>query len=445
MPLIFRSFRAMLGLSLLTVPAFSADKTKVLRGPYLQSATPNSIVVRWRTDKLNKSLVLYGLSLSSMTNKATSAGDLADHVVPITGLKPSTKYYYAIASATNQVWKGGTEDYYFITPPKAGPAKPTRVWVIGDAGTANTNQMSVRNAFYAYTRDRRPDLWLMLGDNAYPNGTDKEYQRAVFDMYADLLRYSPVWPTIGNHDGHTANSPTQSGIYFDIFTLPTLGQAGGVASGTEAYYSYDYAHIHFVCLDSEGTDRSPMGGMAKWLKADLDATKRDWIIAYFHHPPYTKGSHDSDNKDDSGSRLVDMRKNLGPILEEGGVDMVLTGHSHCYERSWLIDGHYGLSKEFNKATMVKNGGDGRPDSDGAYTKASGTPAHAGTVYVVAGSSGQTSGGKLNHPAMYLSLNKLGSLVLDIDGNELNAVFLGAQGQKRDYFTIRKPAAAATPQ
>jgi len=57
--------------------------------------------------------------------------------------------------------------------------------------------------------------------------------------------------------------------------------------------------------------------------------------------------------------------------------------------------------------------------------------------VVAGSSGQISGGRLNHPAMFLSLNKLGSLVLDINGAELTATFLTDQAKVRDYFTLKK--------
>jgi hypothetical protein len=277
----------------------------------------------------------------------------------------------------------------------------------------------------------------MLGDNAYEEGTDKQYQKAVFEMYDVLSRSSCLWPTIGNHDAGSANSDTQSGVYFDVFTLPTRGQAGGVPSGTEAYYSFDYAHVHFVCLDSEGTDRSKNGAMARWLKADLDSTKQDWIVAFFHHPPYSKGSHDSDNPKDSGGRLTDMRQNILPILEEGGVDLILSGHSHSYERSFLLDGHYQVSTNLVPSKMIKNAGDGRPDGTGAYVKPSGTLPHEGAVFVVAGSSGQTSGGKLNHPVMYLSLNKLGSLVLDFSARDIRVTFLGDKGQIHDYFSLHK--------
>ena len=70
------------------------------------------------------------------------------------------------------------------------------------------------------------------------------------------------------------------------------------------------------------SDRSPDGPMAVWLKQDLESTSQDWIIAFFHHPPYTKGSHNSDNPTGSDRELLEMREGILPILEAGGVDLV---------------------------------------------------------------------------------------------------------------------------
>ena len=135
--------------------------------------------------------------------------------------------------------------------------------------------------------------------------------------------------------------------YYDIFSFPKLAEAGGVASGTEAYYSFDYGNIHFVCLDSDETIRASNGPMANWLRNDLANNTQDWLIAFFHHPPYSKGSHNSDTE----TELIQMRQNFLPILEEHGVDLVLSGHSHAYERSKFIDGHYGSSGTFNSGSM----------------------------------------------------------------------------------------------
>lgn len=424
--------------------------TTILRGPYLQSATPTSMVVRWRTDSTEGSAVTYGTERNQLTSVAKAEGVSTEHVVYLTGLKPDTKYFYAVGAAAlpspSAEKKASAEDApgravvnSFTTPPLAGPAKPTRIWVLGDPGTKNAVQTAVRDVYYKFTGNRSTDLWLLLGDNAYPDGTDADYQKAIFEMYPTMLRTSPVWSTLGNHDGKSANSITQSGVYYDIFTLPTQGQAGGVMSGTEAYYSFDYANIHFICLDSHDSDRSPNGAMMQWLKADLAATQRDWIIAFFHHPTYTKGTHDSDKDSDSGGRMNDMRAIFLPVLEQGGVDLILTGHSHVYERSWLMDGHYGKSETFNAAQHVKQKVSGRADADGVYHKPRARTPHFGDINIVTGSAGHASSKPvpLNHPAFYLSLNEAGSSVVDVDGLKLDFVFLNDKGEKRDWFTIVK--------
>jgi hypothetical protein len=276
----------------------------------------------------------------------------------------------------------------------------------------------------------------MLGDNAYPRGTDSEYQAAVFDMYPTVLAQTAVWPTLGNHDAISSSSVSQSGPYYDSFTLPTQGEAGGMMSGTEGYYSFDHGPIHFICLDSAGSS-TPSTAMLDWLTADLVSTSRNWIVVYFHHPPYSKGSHDSDDPGDSGGRLFAMREVVLPILESHGVDLVLSGHSHSYERSTLIDGHYGTSDTLT-ADMVVDGGDGSPSGDGAYVKNGAS--RQGAIYSVVGSSGKLGGGSLDHPAMHISLNELGSMALDVGPQSLEGRFLDDQGLQVDLFRIEKASA-----
>jgi hypothetical protein len=93
-------------------------------------------------------------------------------------------------------------------------------------------------------------------------------------------------------------------------------------------------------------------------------------------------------------------------------------------------------------------GDGRESGDGPYTKPTlGTGPHEGCVYTVAGSSGHTGGGSLNHPIMVSSLNVIGSVVMDVSGNRLDARFIDGNGTVRDGFTIMKgtgPAPDTTP-
>jgi fibronectin type 3 domain-containing protein len=408
-----------------------AHSQTITRGPYLQLGTQDSMVIRWRTDQPTDSVVHYGTAPDDLVSTTTLATVKTDHAVTLNGLAPDTRYYYAVGSTATTL-QGGDSSHTFVTSPISGTPKLTRIWVIGDSGTANANAAAVRDAYQTFSGSQEADLWLMLGDNAYPDGTDDQYQSAVFDMYPSLLRQTVLWPTLGNHDGHTADSATQSGAYYDIFTLPTGAEAGGLASGTEAYYAFDYGNIHFISLESYETDRSSTGAMMTWLQNDLMMTDKDRIIEFWHHPPYSKGSHDSDTE----SRLVEMRQNALPILESYGVDLVLSGHSHAYERSFLLDGHYGTSSTLTPS-MVLDGGDGREHGTGVYTKSAGLIANDGAVYAVAGSSGKTSGGSLNHPAMFISLNSLGSMVLEIADNRLDATFINGSGAVLDTFSIVK--------
>jgi cysteine-rich repeat protein len=416
---------------LVLVPKLSANAT-VSRGPYLQLGTPDSVVVRWRTFTASDSCVRYGTVQGSLTSSACLPASTTEHVVPVTGLLPDTKYFYSVGTSTT-TQEGNSADYFFVTPPEIGTPKPTRMWVLGDSGTADSNAASVRDAWLAVSGGVAPDLWLMLGDNAYNSGTDTEYQNAVFNMYPTVLRNSVLWPTLGNHDGISADSAMQSGPYYNIFTLPTSAEAGGVASGTEAYYSFDYGDIHFICLESYETNRAVGGAMMTWLAADLADNLANWTIVFFHHPPYSKGSHDSDVE----TQLVEMRQNALPILEAGGADLVLGGHSHAYERSFLLNGHYGTSGTLTPA-MKLDDGDGQETGDGTYQKPGGGPTpEQGAVYVVAGSSGQIDGGALNHPAMHVSMSVLGSMIIDVDGDRLDAQFIDDNGLVQDSFTIEK--------
>lgn len=139
---------------------------------------------------------------------------------------------------------------------------------------------------------------------AYPKGTDDEFQRKFFDIYQPTLRNTVCWAAMGNDEGYTSKGTSGIGPYYDAYVCPKRAEAGGLPSTTEAFYSFDYANVHFICLDSHDLDRSPAGVMAQWLRADLERTKAAWIVAFFHHPPYTKGSHDSDKE---GSLIEDAR------------------------------------------------------------------------------------------------------------------------------------------
>jgi hypothetical protein len=399
---------------------------QVLRGPYLQRLGQDRVLVSWRTSYLSDARVSWGPQPSVLTSTLMDPAVSHEHAIEITGLGEDEVLYYAVGTS-GELLAGADSDHWFRTSPAENNPAPLRVWMVGDCGTGGAQQAAVRDAYLAWSATHPAQHLFLLGDNAYAQGLDSEYQRGVFDPYADLLLNTPLWSTRGNHDADAAT-------YAAIFSPPVAGEIGGLASGSEAFYSFEIGDAHFICLDSFASDRLAGGAMMTWLAADLVAHDRLWTIAFWHHPPYTKGSHDSDDPMDSGGRMRDMREIALPILEAGGADLVVNGHSHSYERSTLLDGHYGLSSTFGPQYQV-DPGDGREFGDGPYFKIKGP--NSGTVYVVAGSAGKLTAAPLDHPAMPHTSLSLGSFVLDISGWRLDGSFLDVHAVVRDQFTIYK--------
>jgi len=411
----------------------------IVRGPYLQKSSFDRVTVKWRTDLPTASQINYGTTFANLDLQVTDNALTTEHEMDITGLNSSSVYYYEIGDNIN-ILKSKASDLYFKTSPNIATDAPYRFWVLGDPGTANNNQRAVRDAYYGYVGTDHTDGILFLGDNAYNDGTDDQYQNAMFqNMYEEKMKNTIAWSCIGNHDAHSANSNAQTGPYYDIFSFPTNAECGGIASFTEAYYSFDYGNIHFIILDSYGSDRSIGGPMYNWAQSDIQNTTQEWIVALWHHPAYTKGSHDSDTE----SLLVQMRERFLPMLESNGVDLILSGHSHSYERSYFLNGHYGNSDSFDQTahTIGYNGfGDGQIDGDGAYNKTMmGSDAGKGAVYITAGSSGKISNAPIDHEAMYYAVVELGSCVLEVHSNRLDIKFVRETGAVEDYFTIYKAA------
>ena len=435
-------------------------------GPYLQSPTPTSIKVMWRTDSTSSATVKYGTDPGNLTLSATDPTVTDKHTVSISGLNPFTTYYYAAYNDSIFV-EGGDTIHKFKTFPTSTDPGHVRAWCIGDFGKGNTKESQVRDSYPFDSIET--NLWLWLGDNVYDNGTEEEYVTKVFDSiygYKKLMKGLPFHPCPGNHDygvisppQSTVNPPSHTGPYYDFVDVYTGGESGGVASNYELYYSFDYRNVHFISLNSElGSLTTPSHNwtgasipfilpnnftssqMSQWLEQDLTANTKPWVVVYFHQPPYTDGSHKSSDLYEAYMR--GMRENYCPIFEQYGVDIVLCGHSHVYERSYLVKGSYGEDANINTSTMILQNKSGVLANGEAYTKSMvGANPNQGTVYVVTGNSGSNeSSPDFNHPYMYSEYGCdtcIGSFILDVEGAQLDGRFLDAYGNVRDHFTILK--------
>ena len=402
------------------------------RDPYLQNLTQNSVTVRWQTEQNRLGVLKYGTDPDQLNQ--TRFVDVAGKVqsITLTELEPDTRYYYVVGDISGYR-ELNTDIDWFRTMPAYDADKPVRIWAIGDSGQPGPVAEGVRDGMLRWI-EKNPrkgqeylNMFVSLGDMAYRSGTNEQFQAGFFDIYHDIVRNQSIWPVLGNHD-------SRRWTYFRLFDLPENGEAGGVPSGTENYYSVDYSNVHMVMLDSQDSSMSPGSEMLQWLKKDLKQNTRPWVIVALHHPPYTKGSHNSDDKGDSNGRMIKLRENVLPILEAGGVDLVLAGHSHMYERSFLIDCHYDYSKTFNHDRVISYGTQIQHKN---YKKPLNNAPNAGTVYVVAGSSSKVDMGPLDHPAMVVSRREAGSLLIDVDGNTLTTRFINPDSEVVDEFSIVK--------
>jgi predicted phosphodiesterase len=369
-----------------------------------------------------------------------------EHEVRLTNLASDTQYFYEIGSTTMALQ--GNAENYFVTMPPLSTKRKIRVVGFGDCGNNSQNQKDVRDAFISFRGTNPTDVMLLMGDNAYDYGYEWEYQNKFFDFYqSNLLKNCKLYPVLGNHDYNNSESATalrgDPVHYFECFTLPKNAECGGTPSGTEAYYSFDYGGIHFIMLDSYGTENGKKlydttGIQAQWLKADLTANTQKWTIAVMHHPPYTKGSHDSDAEWD----LALMREQVNPILERFGVDIALYGHSHVFERSFLLKNHYGMESTFSPNLHQVTPSTGRYDgsANSCPINLTSQKSKHGTVYVVSGSSGQVDGAAngWTHDAMQFSDNTTGGVFyFEVEDNRLDAFFLKKDKTIGDQFTLMK--------
>ncbi len=385
-------------------------------GPLVQQSGAESLVLVWRSAEAEIGWVSYGLAADQLQQVQLEAAPTRQHRVMLSGLQPATRYYYRV---------GESPIYSIKTAPLTGSGEPIRFWVQGDPGHYNDHTAAVNQAAWSWM-ERHPladgrdfDLWLTTGDNAYNSGKFSEFQRHLLQPYAARLPLHGYWPLYGNHDA-------RRDAFYRLFDFPTRGELGGVASGSEHFFSLNYGMVHLIQIDSEGLWGGDTVGLKAWLKRDLQANQQRWTVVMLHHPPYSKGSHNADRLYDSRGRMALVRHHLVPILERFGVDLVISGHSHVYERTHLMAGFYGVSDAFNPDRD-------QPDRRSPYLKSD----RRGTLYLVVGASYDSATAPLNHPAMAVATRERGSLVLDLEQKVLVGRYMDSRGAVLDQFELEK--------
>jgi uncharacterized protein (TIGR03437 family) len=372
----------------------------VVHRPYLQNLGADHVTIVWSARENQSAAVQYStdagfsqsapVSVRVLPAAETDMGfTLYQYQSQITGLAPGTAYSYRVTVGGENITP--ESDHRFSTP---GPG-PFSFLVFGDSGDGSSHQLATTLQMVT----EQPNFVIHVGDIAYQNGTFNEFTANYFEYYKTLMRRACFFAIAGNHEYYTPNAAPFLALHApptDTVPFADLGR----------YYSFDWGNIHFVGLDANLLDvqfPAARARMLAWLESDLSNSQAAWKVAFFHQTPYPISQHVDDVID------IAARQQFVPILERHGVQLVLAGHEHSYQRSKPLRG-------------------GVPVASGA-----------GTVYMVSG-----GGGGVLHPVSPQSyLDKEFSvwhyLKVEVDGPKLTIHAIGTDGKEFDRLVLTQPS------
>ena len=355
------------------------------RLPYVQAIDTSSAVIRWLAreevadrfeyrseddqDWVEAEVVVSDTGVPGLT------GPVATRTVRLTGLPPDAEVRYRVQGGQIPVGP-----FTFRTAPRPDAEDEVRILAFGDSGWGSQPQVRL-----AAEMGVDFDLAIHTGDIAYQIGSEADFTLRHFQVYRGLLVRVPFFPSPGNHDIRS-----EGGAPYDrAFVWPAPDPAA-------RYYSFRWGSVVFVALDTtdsqeadlpvptgaierepgRSTDgeelREGVGRQYEWLNRTLSAAAADstagWTIVYMHHPPFSGAIGLSGHGSD-----VRLRRSLAPLFQRYGVDLVLSGHDHHYERSFPLVDQRIQADGCGPAYIVTGGG-------GASRFARGTVTSPGSVY-----------------------------------------------------------------
>lgn len=296
--------------SLYPVLLFSQSTADIIKGPYLQNVTKNSITIMWQTSASTFGTVYYGINSPYEFSK-TDNNSVKIHEITLNNLLTETRYKYIVKSDQDS-----SKVYSFKTAVR--DSSHFRFIAYGDTRPRLNNDWSYHNKVAAAMKNVSPDFVLHTGDLVYRGDSEDNWQ----DFFEGAVIYGSeavLWPSIGNHDWYRDDNLEN---YRKYFSLP----------GNERFYSFNYGNAHFIAIDVHS---SYLEGsyQFQWLADDLYNTSHDpsirWIFAFMHYPYYNSGW-------DFAGRYSSLLTSIYPLFDSFNVDAVFTGHEHSYERTHLI-------------------------------------------------------------------------------------------------------------
>jgi predicted phosphodiesterase len=279
----------------------------ILTKPYLQAVTQNSIMVMVESTYQKPIEVEYGETDSygkkAQTTKIveTDAPKITYvHRIKLSDLKPYTKYFYKV-TGDDEVFQGS-----FRT---AAPKGQTFTFAaMGDTRSQVKKHAAVAKGIHSHD----PDFSLYSGDLCNKPTYESWKTEFLIQEQLDLAANVPFLNAVGNHEDWSQNT--------EAFT-----EAPESNSGEQYFYSFDYGDVHFLAISTENA-LGENSKQVRFAKEDLANTDAKWKIVMFHIPAYCGGGH--------GENRV-MKRFTKDVIEPNDVDIVLTGHSHFYQRNYV--------------------------------------------------------------------------------------------------------------
>lgn len=320
----------------------AVDDLDFIVKPFLQYGTMSSMSVVWQTTAEATSEVQWGEDINC-ANQVPATANGTIFTAKIEGLAADTQYFYRVVSKAANGQQIESEVSTFQTA--CGRGTPIAFAVISDT----QKNPKVAGAIAELAWAQRPHFLLHPGDLVDKGKKDSDWREEFFPSMHPLISRVPLFPVLGNHEQNAKN-------YFDYMALPD----------PEYYYSFSYGDADFFMIDSN-RKVEPESEQYEWLEKQLAASTATWKFVCHHHPPYSSDENDYGDlwKSNKSTRGDERVRQLVPLYEKYGVDMVWTGHIHSYERTWPIKENEAVQAG-GTIYMITGGGGGGLETPGPY-------------------------------------------------------------------------------